>query len=108
MLPLSAWRREALRTNLWVVPMVEVSGAIVLYAATHGLDRAAFDGRLHLPSWVIEGNADAARQIMTALAAGVITVVGVVFSIMIVTLTLASTQFGPRSCVTSSATGARR
>jgi uncharacterized membrane protein len=45
---------------------------------------------------VISGTADSARQILTALAAAVITVVGVVFSIMIVALTLASTQFGPR------------
>ena len=96
-LPLgSEWRREALRTNLWVVPMVEVIGAVALYAGTHALDQAAFRGSIHLPSWVIAGTPDAARQILTAIAAAVITVVGVVFSIMIVTLTLASTQFGPR------------
>ena len=92
----SAWRREALRTNLWLVPMVEVLGAIGLYAATHAIDRAAYHGSVTLPSWVIVGTADAARQILTSLAAAVITVVGVVFSITIVTLTLASTQFGPR------------
>jgi uncharacterized membrane protein len=99
MLPLpigSQWRREALRTNLWVVPMVEVLGAVALYFATHAIDRAAFDHRLQLPSWLIFGSADSARQILTSLAAAVITVVGVVFSITIVTLTLASTQFGPR------------
>ena len=45
---------------------------------------------------MVFGSADAARQILTALAAAVITVVGVVFSITIVALTLASTQFGPR------------
>jgi len=45
---------------------------------------------------MVFGTADAARQILTTLAAAVITVVGVVFSITIVTLTLASTQFGPR------------
>jgi len=45
---------------------------------------------------MISGTADAARQILTAIAAAVITVVGIVFSITIVTLTLASTQFGPR------------
>ena len=49
-----------------------------------------------LPSWVDNGTADAARQILTALAAAIITVIGVVFSITIVALTLASTQFGPR------------
>jgi uncharacterized membrane protein len=96
-LPLgSEWRREALRTNLWLVPIVEVIVAIALYFVTHAIDVAAYHGKLTLPSWVIFGGADPARQILTALAAAVITVVGVVFSIMIVTLTLASTQFGPR------------
>ena len=52
--------------------------------------------RCTLPSFVISGTADAARQILTAIAAAVITVVTLVFSITIVTLTLASTQFGPR------------
>jgi uncharacterized membrane protein len=92
----SDWRREALRTNLWLVPFIEVVAALALYALTHVVDRAAYRGSLTLPSFVIAGDADAARQILTALAAAVITVVGVVFSIMIVTLTLASTQFGPR------------
>jgi uncharacterized membrane protein len=45
---------------------------------------------------VIQPGADGARQILTTMAAAVITVVGVVFSITIVALTLASTQFGPR------------
>ena len=92
----SAWRREALRTNLWLVPTVEIVLAVALFAGTHALDRAAYGGSLHLPSWVISGTADAARQILTAIAAAVITVVTLVFSITIVTLTLASTQFGPR------------
>src|SRR6185437_4876337 len=39
---------------------------------------------------------DGARQILTTVAAAIITVVGVVFSIVIVALTLTSTQFGPR------------
>ena len=90
------WLREALRTNLWLVPMLEVLGAIALYAGTHVIDRAAFQHHLTLPTWLIFGSAGAARQILTTLAAAVITVVGVVFSITIVTLTLASTQFGPR------------
>jgi uncharacterized membrane protein len=96
-LPLgSQWRREALRTNLWLVPMLEVLAAVALYVVTHLVDRAWFEHRLTLPAWLIFGSADTARQILTALAAAVITVVGVVFSITIVTLTLASTQFGPR------------
>jgi uncharacterized membrane protein len=76
--------------------MVEVVAAVGLYIATHAIDRAVFEHHLTLPSWLVFGSADAARQILTTLAAAMITVVGVVFSITIVTLTLASTQFGPR------------
>jgi uncharacterized membrane protein len=92
----TGWSREVLRTNLWLIPAVEVLGAMCLFGATYAADRAAYHGTFSLPSWVISGSADAARQILTAIAAAVITVVGVVFSIVIVALTLASTQFGPR------------
>jgi len=93
---LSEWRRERLRTTLWVVPTAEVVAAVALFLLTYALDRAAYRRDLTLPSWVNGGSADAARQILTATAAAVITVVGLVFSITIVALTLASTQFGPR------------
>ena len=70
--------------------------AVALFVLTYALDRAADAGRLDVPSWVNTGSADAARTILTAIAAAVITVVGVVFSVTILALTLASTQFGPR------------
>jgi len=92
----SQWHGEALRTNLWLVPTVQVIGAVGLVTVTLRLDRAVYNGDLRAPNWVISGTADAARQILTSIAASVITVVGIVFSITIVTLTLASTQFGPR------------
>ncbi len=92
----SDWRNETLRTNLWFIPAIESAAALLLFAATLSIDRAASHGAVSLPSWVISGSPDAARQILAALAAAIITVVGVVFSVMIVTLTLASSQFGPR------------
>jgi uncharacterized membrane protein len=92
----SEWRRDVLRTNLWLVPGVEVIIAALLFAGTYALDRASYDGVFQIPGWAISGSADAARQILTAIAAAIITVVGVVFSIVIVALTLTSTQFGPR------------
>jgi uncharacterized membrane protein len=92
----SGWRREALRTNLWLVPTIEVVAAVGLFVLTLLLDRAVYSGTLTIPAWMLSGTADAARQILTAIAAAVMTVVGVVFSITIVALTLASTQFGPR------------
>ncbi len=92
----SEWRREVLRTNLWLVPAIEVVGAGVLFACTYSLDRAAYNGVFQVPGWAISGSPDVARTVLTAIAAAVITVVGVVFSIVIVALTLTSTQFGPR------------
>ncbi len=92
----SDWREETLRTNLWLIPAVESVVAVLLFVLTLTIDRAAFHGEISLPSWVISGSPDAARQILASLAGAIITVVGVVFSIILVTLTLASTQFGPR------------
>jgi uncharacterized membrane protein len=90
------WRRESLRTNLWLVPSLETLFVVVLFVATYLVDRAAFHGAITLPAWMNEGSADAGRQVLSAIAAGVITVAGVVFSVTIVVLTLASQQFGPR------------
>jgi uncharacterized membrane protein len=92
----SEWRTDVLRSNLWLVPAVEVVIAALLFAGTYALDRAAYNGTFQVPGWAISGSADAARQILTAIAAAIITVVGVVFSIVIVAMTLTSTQFGPR------------
>ena len=85
-----------MRTTLWVIPSALVLLAVLLFALTNTLDHRAATGDLSLPSWVNTGGPDAARTILTAIAASIITVVGVVFSVTIVALTLASTQFGPR------------
>jgi uncharacterized membrane protein len=89
-------RRESLRTTLWFVPAVLVAVAALAFLVTYALDQAVYHGTLTQPWWIRRGTADAGRQILTAIAAAVITVVGVVFSITILALTLASQQFGPR------------
>lgn len=94
--PEAQWLAEAARTNLWLVPTAQTLAVAVLFVVTHAVDSAAYYRGWHLPGWVIAGSADAARQILTTLAAALITVVGVVFSIILVALTLTSTQFGPR------------
>ena len=93
---LPSWRWEELRTTLWVVPALLVVVALVLFVVTFAIDVAAYNGHLTLPTWIRTGNADAERQVLIAIAAAVITVIGVVFSITILALTLASQQFGPR------------
>jgi uncharacterized membrane protein len=90
------WRWEALRTTFWLMPTILVVVAGLLFLVTFEIDWAAYHRHLHLPFWIESGSADAARQVLIAIAAAVLTVVGVVFSITILALTLASQQFGPR------------
>ncbi len=92
---LPSWRWEELRTTLWVVPAILIVVSVLLFLVTFEIDLAAFHGHIHLPRWIHTGSTEA-EQVLIAIAAAVITVVGVVFSITILALTLASQQFGPR------------
>ncbi len=95
-LRLPSWRRDALRTTFWVIPLLLIAVAVLLFVATFEIDLAAYHHHLTLPVWVRTGSADAGRQVLIAIAAAIITTIGVVFSITILALTLASQQFGPR------------
>ena len=46
----SHWRADVLRTNLWLVPGIEVLAAVALFAVTLSLDRAAYHGDFRLPA----------------------------------------------------------
>src|SRR5260370_24807615 len=96
LVPLSRSSRETLRTNLWALPTLRVGLITCLFVVTYRFDLEADAGRLALPSWASSGGPDVARQILIAIAAAVITVAGVVFSITILLLQLASQQFCPR------------
>ena len=95
-LRLPSWRQDALQTTFWVVPVLLIGVAVILFVVTFEIDLAAYHRRLTLPWWVRTGSADAGRQVLIAIAAAIITTIGVVFSITILALTLASQQFGPR------------
>src|SRR5580700_8091065 len=92
---LPSWRWEELRTTLWVVPSMLIVVSVLLFVVTFEIDVAAYHHHITLPGWIRTGSASS-EQILIAIAAAVITVVGVVFSITILALTLASQQFGPR------------
>jgi uncharacterized membrane protein len=93
---LPGWRAEALRTTLWLVPSLLLVGAVALFVATIEADLVIYHHHVVLPRWIETGNGNAGREVLIAIAAAVITVVGVVFSVTILALTLASQQFGPR------------
>lgn len=87
---------ESLRTSYWFVPTLMTVGAIGLsFASVH------FDGQVSAKwvrtvGWIWAGSPEGARQVLSTIAGSMITVAGVAFSITIVALTLASSQFGPR------------
>ncbi len=93
---LSPRRQEALRTTLWFIPGLLMLAAVALFVVTYAADQHVYHHGTVLPSWLRTESADGARALLSALAAGVITVLGVVFSVTIVAFTLASQQFGPR------------
>jgi uncharacterized membrane protein len=88
-----AW--DTLRSSYWFLPSLMLVAAIALAFAMLELDRRVLGDDPKVP-WVYLGGAEGARAVLGAIASSVITVAGVVFSITIVTLAQAASQFGPR------------
>ena len=85
-----------LRTNLWLVPTVCVILAVAVFAVTQMLDRAHHAGRITIPLWIDQGDASDARDLLSASAGAIITTLGLVLSITVLTLSIAASQFGQR------------
>lgn len=86
-----------IRHSYWFFPAIMVLGSIVLHYITIFLDdMMVAKGWAELYSWMYPNKPQGARAVLSTIAGSMITVAGVVFSITMVALTLASTQFGPR------------
>lgn len=87
--------RESLRTAVWPIPLCMLLLAVVLFAAVLTLEervpRQMLEGL-----WLHSGDGDDARNLLSTLFTGIITISSVVFSITIVALSLAANQFGSR------------
>jgi uncharacterized membrane protein len=73
-----------------------VSAAVALSFATLELDLNLSDRVVAEVGWIWSGGPEGAREILSTIAGSMMTVTGVVFSITVVVLVLASSQFGPR------------
>jgi uncharacterized membrane protein len=85
---------ESARDSLWFVPSLFVVGSAGFAFAVLAVDRASV-GTSAVPL-VFGGGAEGARGVLSSIAASMITVAGVTFSITVVALQLASSQFSPR------------
>ena len=87
---------DQLRSSYWFVPSMLVGLSIGLAAFLISMDhRVRFDPDFE-SSLLFLGKSEAARLILSTIATAMITIVSLTFSMTIVVLTLASSQFGPR------------
>jgi len=86
---------ESFKSSFWFTPTLMAASAAVVAFGVVLLDRR-LPASWHSSEWVYGGGPEGARAVLSVIASSMITVAGVVFSITIVALTLASSQFGPR------------
>lgn len=84
---------DSLRASLWLVPTAFIAGALVLARLLVEAEP--------LPSWfpqalVYGPSSEGARAVLSELAGATVTVVGLVFSLTVIALQMASSQFSPR------------
>jgi uncharacterized membrane protein len=87
---------EATRTSFWFLPGVMTITAGALSFLSIHIDLAVSGKLLQKIGGIYAGGPEGARAVLGSIAGSMITVAGVVFSITIVMLSLASQQFGPR------------
>lgn len=85
-----------LRSSLWFAPSLLVLAAVVLAGGLIELDLRVSAEGYSLLTPLLTSSPEGARATLAAIAGSMITVAGVVFSITIVTLSLASSQYSPR------------
>ncbi|GBQ04420.1 DUF2254 domain-containing protein [Streptomyces spongiicola] len=89
--------RDTLRVQLWPLPTLGIALAVVA-----GVGLPLLDERFQsdMPSWLrtylYSGTSDAARSVLEAIAGSLVTVTALTFSLTVLTLQLASSQFSPR------------
>lgn len=89
-------RWDQIRASFWFLPALIAAAAIGLAFATLALDRGPLGGWIESSGLGYGGSAEGASAVLQTIASSMMTIAGVVFSMTLVALSLASTQFGPR------------
>ncbi|GET41552.1 hypothetical protein MiSe_63640 [Microseira wollei NIES-4236] len=84
---------DSLHSSYWFIPTLMAVGSMILAIAMLTLDRK---GNVPNWGWIYTGGTDGARALLSSVAGSMVSVVATAFSITIVALTLASSNFGPR------------
>lgn len=87
---------QLLHSSFWFIPGVMSGGAVALAFGTVALDRAKSDEWRESFGFLYTGGAEGASAVLGTIAGSMITIAGVVFSMTLIALSLASSQLGPR------------
>jgi uncharacterized membrane protein len=87
---------DSLQSSYWFVPSLMMAMAIVLWFLTTSLDQRLSGSGKGYWGWLYFDDVDSTRTLLLTIVGTIIGIVGVVFSILMVPLTIAATQFGPR------------
>jgi len=87
---------EKLRASYWFLPGLMALGAVLVAFVLGTVDRLWGPALAEGFAWIGGNEPQGARAFLSTVAGATITVTGVVFSVTIVALSLASQQFGPR------------
>jgi uncharacterized membrane protein len=90
-----AWL-ESVRASFWFKPSFMALLAVALSFLTVALDRTLTQEWLSEVAWIYSGGAEGASAVLQTISSSMITIAGVVFSLTLVALSLASSQFGSR------------
>lgn len=87
---------DTLHSSFWFVPTLMVAAAILLSFVTIQIDQNSRTDLISNTGWAYALGPSGSRAILSAIAGSMISVATTAFSITIVALQLASSQFGPR------------
>lgn len=94
--PHRAYLWHQIQSSFWFLPAILLVTALCLSVVTLTLDRGVVGALLREGSWVYRIGPEGARLVLSTVAGSMITVTSLVFSMTLVSLTLASQQLGPR------------
>jgi len=87
---------DRISSSFWFLPSLLVVGAVAVAWGAVAIDEVVTERWLRTWGWGYTGSPQGATALLGAIAGSMITVAGLVFSLTLVALTLASSQFGPR------------
>jgi len=87
---------EKIQSSFWFVPSLMMLFSLILAAGTIYIDVNHSPGEQAYLAFLYATDVSAVRSLLGTIAGAMITVTSIAFSITIVILTLASSQFGPR------------